>query len=123
MIITDKTFDDKIVRHCRRTAILWMQSYCVRVQICEFHGFCVTIEMFFAPNIRSMKFPFQFGVKIAKFNSFYYYGLIPEITNKKRYALQSHQTNDNEYRKKRMRKREHAISTFFSFIASMQKKI
>lgn len=32
----------------------------------------------------------------SKFNSFYYYGLIPEITNKERYAQQSHHTNDNE---------------------------
>lgn len=37
----------------------------------------------------------------SKFNSFYYYGLIPEITNKERYAQQSHHTNDNEYHKKR----------------------
>lgn len=44
---------------------------------------------------------FVSGVKIAKFNSFYYNGLIPEITNKERYAQQSHQTNDNEYHKKR----------------------
>lgn len=43
---------------------------------------------------------FVSGVKIAKFNSFYYYGSIPEITNQVRYAQQSHQTNDNEYHKK-----------------------
>lgn len=37
----------------------------------------------------------------SKFNSLYYYGLIPEITNKERFAQQSHHTNDNEYHKKR----------------------
>lgn len=64
-----------------------------------------TIEMFalvhgcFLPSNIAEKIR-RTGVKIAKFNSFYYYGLIPEITNKERYAQQSHQTNDNEYHKK-----------------------
>lgn len=41
------------------------------------------------------------GGEDSKFNSFYYYCLIPEITNKVRYMMQqSHQTNYNEYRKK-----------------------
>lgn len=55
-------------------------------------------------------------MKIAKFNSFYYYGLIREITNKERYAQQSHQTNDNEYHKKRGK----SVNTQFQHFHLMQ---
>lgn len=54
------------------------------------------------------------GGEDSKFNSFYYYCLIPEITNKVRYMMQqSHQTNYNEYRKKKRGcVNEYTISTF-----------
>lgn len=42
------------------------------------------------------------GGENSKFNSFYYYSLIPEITNKVRYMMQqSDQANYNEYRRKK----------------------
>ena len=134
MIITDKTFDDKIVVawHRHGIAFLWMQSC---VSVCEYvyvRGLaCLskqTIEIAaIEPTEYSMEtkkkrtcsMNFVSEVKIAKFNSFYYYGLIPEITNKVRYAQQSHQTNDNEYHKKK----RGSVNTQFRHFYLMQKFI